>query len=128
MCFKRELRLATLCHGKRPPPSSIDYVRTTQLCPRKRPFSTANQRFSSTSGEKSGLVAGCGPLGVIAVARADGNLSAPPWGNGLHLYAAEPAIAAGVGRVIRQGVLIADVVGDLSTDGFGVLCPLRKEG
>src|SRR5438128_7917440 len=55
MCFKRELRLATLCHGKRPPPSSIDYVRTTQLCPRKRPFSTANQRFSSTSGEKSGL-------------------------------------------------------------------------
>src|SRR5437899_7669576 len=40
---------------KRPPPSSIDYVRTTQLCPRKRPFSTANQRFSSTSGEKSGL-------------------------------------------------------------------------
>src|SRR5947209_18835965 len=81
MCFKRELRLATLCHGKRPPPSSIDYVRTTQLCPRKRPFSTANQRFLFTSGEKSGLRGGSvlgrfhsegrfghwpGPVGLLA--------------------------------------------------------------
>src|SRR5437899_6836742 len=88
----------------------------------------ALKQWRVKSGPCSSLVAGCGPLGVIAVARADGNLSAPPWGNGLHLYAAEPAIAVGVGRVIRQGVLIADVMGDLSTDGFGVLCSLGNEG
>jgi hypothetical protein len=56
MGFKGELGLVTLCHEKGRPFLGIYYVETTQLCPRKRPFSTSNPRLLLNPGEKSGLV------------------------------------------------------------------------
>src|SRR6516162_4700916 len=55
MCFKRESCLVTLCHGKGRLSFGIDYASTTQLCLRKRPFSTSDLFQLLTSGEKSGL-------------------------------------------------------------------------
>src|SRR3990172_8769852 len=55
MRFKWELRLATLCHRKGRLSPDTNYVSTTQLCPRMRPFSTPNHPILFTSGEKSGL-------------------------------------------------------------------------
>src|SRR5271168_2712909 len=57
MRFKREPRLVTLGHGKGLFSLGIDYDSTTQLCLRKRPFSTSNQTYLLIPGEKSGLEA-----------------------------------------------------------------------
>jgi len=43
MRFKRERALVTLCHGKGRLLSAFTTSSTTQLCLRKRPFSTADQ-------------------------------------------------------------------------------------
>src|SRR5579864_1932305 len=42
MSFKREESLATLCHRKGRLSRDFNYASTTQLCPRKRPFSISN--------------------------------------------------------------------------------------
>jgi hypothetical protein len=55
MGFKQKGRLGTLCHGKGRLLRSINYASTTQLCMRKRPFSTSDLLQLLTSGEKSGL-------------------------------------------------------------------------
>jgi hypothetical protein len=55
MLFKRESPLCTLCHGKGLSPHRMNYASQTQLCPRKRPFSTPNHYNLLNLGEKSGL-------------------------------------------------------------------------
>src|ERR1700741_133969 len=55
MRFKRESCLVTLCHGKGRLSFGINFASTTQLCLRKRPFSTCKLVQLLIFGEKSRL-------------------------------------------------------------------------
>jgi len=70
-------------------------------------------------------VPGCGrggtARGVIAVARARDELATAARRNHFHLDGAERAIAARIGGIVRQNVLVADVVRDLFADVVHVI-------
>src|SRR6266478_340698 len=67
--------------------------------------------------------------GVVAVAGSRDESAAAAWRNDFHLHGAERAIAPGVGRIVGQRVLIANVVRDLLADAvhvFDILREIRK--
>jgi hypothetical protein len=55
VCFKWELRLATLCHEKGRLPSDTNYALNNAVMPEKAAFFYFNPPSRFTSGEKSGL-------------------------------------------------------------------------
>src|SRR5271163_2973828 len=78
---------------------------------------------SSIAGGGSGGVGG-----VVAAASAGYQLAAAARGDDFHNDVAEGAIALGVGGIVGQGVLVADVVGDLFADVVDVVDVFRKVG
>src|SRR5712692_2026039 len=66
------------------------------------------------------VAAGGRALGVVAVARANGELAAAARWNEVHLHAAEAGVAGRIRRVVGERVLVADIVRDLRADGLGV--------
>ena len=63
------------------------------------------------------LIRGAGGFGgVVAAAGAHGELSRIAWRHDLDLDCAEGTVFGYVGGIVAQGVLVADVVGDLGAD------------
>src|SRR5437879_694020 len=61
------------------------------------------------------------PWGVVARAGADEEPCVAIGPQRFHAHGAASAVFSGVGRVVCQGVLVADIVGDLHTGGFPVV-------
>src|SRR5258707_1165224 len=70
--------------------------------------------------------AACAAWGVVAVAGTRDESAAAARRDDLHLHGAECAIALGVGRIVGQRVLIANVVRDLLADVVHVFDVLRE--
>src|SRR6266849_3942197 len=85
------------------------------------PASTWDRRVS-VAGGRTGGAAGR----VVAVAGARDELAASARRNHLDLNVAERAIALGVRRIVRQRVLVANVVRDLPADVVHVLVVFRE--
>src|SRR3974377_670429 len=69
---------------------------------------------------------GSGPRGVVAVAGAGGQFAVTVRRNDVNVNGAEAAVLGSVRRIVGQRVLMANVVGDLFTDGVDVLDIFRK--
>src|ERR1700682_4171933 len=83
------------------------------------------------SKKEQSSVAGGGRLfrgGVVAVAGAGDELAAAARGDHFHLDGAVGAVAAGVGGIVGQNVLVANVVSDLLADAVHVIDVFREEG
>src|SRR6266403_5518658 len=80
--------------------------------------------------KEQSAVAGGGRLfcgGVVAVAGAGDELAAAARGDHFHLDGAVGAIAVGVGGIVGQNVLVANVVSDLLADVVHVIDVFREE-
>ena len=77
-----------------------------------------------------GLGVGGGGLagGEVAIAGAGGEFAFAAWGNDVHLNGAEGAIFFGVGGIVAEGVLIADVTCDLIANVVNVVDVFREKG
>src|SRR5215469_839259 len=98
MCFKREGCLITLCHEKGRLSFGIDFASTTQLCLRKRPFSTSDLFQLLTSGEKSGLGLFEDCLGVDGDFDQVADYTTVSLERGVPAYAEVLAVYRGLGR------------------------------
>src|SRR5712692_6150415 len=66
--------------------------------------------------------------GVVAVAGAGDELAAAARGNHIHVDGTEGAVAIGVGGIVGQNVLVANVVSDLFADVVHVIDVFGEEG
>src|SRR5580704_387798 len=64
---------------------------------------------------------------VVAVASAGDKLAPAMRRNHLHADRSERSVLLGVGRIVGQGVLVADIVRDLLADGVHVINAFRKK-
>src|SRR6266513_2741338 len=65
---------------------------------------------------------------VVAVARAGYEFAAAMRGNHFHLDGAKGSVAAGVGGIVGQNVLIANVMSHVFADVVHVIDVFREEG
>ena len=76
-----------------------------------------------------GLRIGCGGLVgcEVAVAGAGGKFAFAAWRNDVYLNGAESTVFFGVGGIVAEGVLVADIASDLIADVVNVVDIFRKE-
>src|SRR6266849_2422888 len=102
--------------------------------PLQRQFREIHHRVTLRSGRRrfvASSIAGSRSVlggGVVAVAGAGDEFAAAARGDDPHGDGAERAVAAGVGGVVGQNVLIANVVSDLFADVVHILDVFRKVG